>query len=87
MGTTLKHRFALPVPFDEFRVWAQQMRPTLAAGGIDAACLGVLEYVCTELLNNIVDHSGATSAEVAFDWNTNALLLHIDGSVGRTCRT
>lgn len=78
METTLKHRFALPVPFDEFRVWAQQMRPTIVAGGVEAACLGVLEYVCTELLNNIVDHSGATSAEVGFDWNPGAVALSIE---------
>jgi hypothetical protein len=78
MQTTLRHRLALPVPFDEFRAWAQQMKPTIAAGGIDAACLGVLEYVCTELLNNVVDHSGAASAEVAFDWNPNAVVFRIE---------
>jgi anti-sigma regulatory factor (Ser/Thr protein kinase) len=78
MDTTLRHRFTLPVPFDEFRVWAQQMRPWMLDGGIDTACVAVLEYVCTELLNNIVDHSGATSADVAFDWNPNSVVFHIE---------
>ena len=78
MDTTLKQRFSLRVPFDEFRVWAQQMRPSMVGGGIEAGCIGVLEYVCTELLNNIVDHSMASTAEVAFDWNANSVVLHIE---------
>lgn len=78
MDTPLRHAFALPVPFDEFRVWAQQMKPAIEAGGVEAGCVSVLEYVCTELLNNIVDHSKASSAQVAFDWNPSSVVLCIE---------
>lgn len=74
----MRHVLTLPVPFDEFRVWAQQVKPTLVGGGVEAACVSVLEYVCTELLNNIVDHSQASSAQVAFDWNSNSVALRIE---------
>ena len=57
---TLRHQFDLALPFDEFRVWAQRMRPLLTAADIEPPCLAVLEYVCTEMLNNVLDHSGAT---------------------------
>jgi signal transduction histidine kinase len=78
MDTTLEQRFSHRVPFDEFRVWALRLRPSMVGDVIEAGCVGVLEHVCTELPNNIVDHSGASTAEVAFDWNANSVVLHIE---------
>ena len=53
------------------------MRPVLADGGVEQACLDVLEYVCTEMLNNVLDHSSATSGEVLFDWNQQSVVVHV----------
>lgn len=78
MDTVLRHQFTAPLPFDEFRVWAQQMRPVLKAAGVEDACLSVLEYVCTEMLNNVLDHAGATRAAVSFDWNDQSVAVRID---------
>jgi anti-sigma regulatory factor (Ser/Thr protein kinase) len=75
---SLRHSFELGLPFDEFRVWSQRMLPLLAQAGVEQACLDVLEYVCTEMLNNVLDHSGAGEARVALDWNVNSVLVHID---------
>ena len=74
---SFRHSFQLVLPFDEFRVWGQRMRPVLEQAGIERPCLDVLEYVCTELLNNVLDHSGAGQATVALDWNARSVLVHI----------
>jgi anti-sigma regulatory factor (Ser/Thr protein kinase) len=78
VDSILRHHLSLALPFDEFRVWGQQIRPELERGGVEKACLDVLEYVCTELLNNVVDHSGARKTEVAFDWNAASVVMRID---------
>ncbi|HSB22752.1 MAG TPA: DUF4325 domain-containing protein [Burkholderiaceae bacterium] len=78
MDPALKHRLSIALPFDEFRVWGQQVRPAMATGGVEGACLDVLEYVCTELLNNVVDHSAAVAATVSFDWNPSTVALEIE---------
>lgn len=74
----LRHHLSLELPFDEFRVWSQQVRPTLEAAGVEAECLSVLDYVCTEMLNNVLDHSGASSALLGFDWNDKLVAMRID---------
>lgn len=74
---TLRHQFDLALPFDEFRVWAQRMRPLLTAADIEPPCLAVLEYVCTEMLNNVLDHSSATRATVGLDWNPSSVVVHV----------
>jgi hypothetical protein len=56
---SLPHSFEQELPFDEFRVWGQRILPLLSQAGIEPDCLKVLEYVCTEILNNALDHSGA----------------------------
>lgn len=53
------------------------MRPVLEQAGIERPCLDVLEYVCTEMLNNCLDHSGAGEARVGLDWNPRSVLVHI----------
>lgn len=77
METDLPHRFDLALPFDEFRVWSQRIRPVLVEGGVQRDCLDVLEHVCTEMLNNVLDHSGAKSVAVAFDWSPASVVVHI----------
>jgi STAS-like domain of unknown function (DUF4325) len=74
---SLRHSFELSLPFDEFRVWGQRMLPLLSQAGIERACLDVLEYVCTEMLNNVLDHSGAAKVGVGLDWNPSSVLVHI----------
>jgi anti-sigma regulatory factor (Ser/Thr protein kinase) len=74
---TLRHSFELSLPFDEFRVWRQRILPVLEQGGIEQPCLDVLEYVCTEMLNNVLDHSNAVTVAVALDWNIRSVLVHI----------
>ena len=73
----LRHHFELPLPFDEFRVWEQRVRSVLMQAGIERACIDVLEYVCTEMLNNVLDHSGATLVNVGFDWSASAVEMTI----------
>jgi anti-sigma regulatory factor (Ser/Thr protein kinase) len=75
VNTTLRNRFEVALPFDEFRVWGQQMRPLLEQAGVQTDCLAVLEYVCTEMLNNVLDHSGASMLSAAFDWSPASVAL------------
>ena len=77
-----RHRFAIDLPFDEFRVWSQRMRPMLEEARIEAPVIEVLEYVCTEMLNNVLDHSGGRAAEVALDWDAQSVVVEI-GDDGR----
>lgn len=74
---TLRHTFEFALPFDEFRVWGQSIVPVLKQAGIERPCLEVLEYVCTEMLNNVLDHSRAGKARVALDWNVQSVLVHV----------
>lgn len=53
------------------------MLPVLTQAGIERPCLDVLEYVCTEMLNNVLDHSGAGKVQVALDWNLQNVLVHV----------
>lgn len=77
----LAHGFDLEPPFDEFRVWQQRIRPVLVDGGVPSDCLATLEYVCTEMLNNVLDHSQASRASLRFGWNPRvvAFTLEDDG--------
>ncbi len=72
-----RQAFELTLPFDEFRVWVQRLLPVLEDAGIERPCLDVLEYVCTEMLNNVLDHSAANGARVALDWSTSSVVVHM----------
>jgi anti-sigma regulatory factor (Ser/Thr protein kinase) len=47
---------------DEARVWAESVRPRLA--GIPENVLAICQYGFTEMLNNVVDHSGSRTAAI-----------------------
>jgi STAS-like domain of unknown function (DUF4325) len=76
----MRHQFEVPSPFDEFRVWSQRIRPLLVEADVQRGCLDVLEYVSTEMLNNVRDHAQAREARVALDWNPNSVVMHIEDS-------
>lgn len=74
----LPHGLDLEPPFDEFRVWQQRIRPVLSDGGVEASCLSTLEYVCTEMLNNVLDHSQARQARLRMGWNPQVVALSLE---------
>jgi anti-sigma regulatory factor (Ser/Thr protein kinase) len=78
METALRHTHDLTLPFDEFRVWSHLLRPQLEEAGTGSEAIAVLEYVCTEMLNNVVAHSRASHAQVAIDWNQQSVVMRID---------
>jgi anti-sigma regulatory factor (Ser/Thr protein kinase) len=47
---------------DEARVWAESVRPGLA--GVPENVLAICQYGFTEMLNNVVDHSGSRTAVI-----------------------
>jgi len=60
----MERRFSVPLPFDEFRVWASRARPHLEADGFPMGALKVVEYVFTEMLNNALDHSSSDRTDI-----------------------
>lgn len=73
----------LDVPFDEFRIWQQRIRPECEAAGAEPAALALLEHVCTEMLNNVVDHSASPDCCVELEADSAWLVLRIvDHGVG-----
>lgn len=79
MASTL--RFKLPL--DEFRVWAQQIRPLVDAAGPEPAGTANIEYVTTELLNNVVDHSEGTYATISIQSTPDEVsLVIVDDGIG-----
>ena len=71
------------LPFEEDHLWIESIRPWLAARGIQGNALDVAQYVTTEILNNVRDHSGSPDVEIFGAVNPKEFVLHIkDSGVG-----
>jgi len=71
------------LPFEEDRLWIEWVRPWLAARGIEGEALKITNYVATEMLNNVRDHSASSAVAVRGDSNVSSFVLHVvDGGVG-----
>lgn len=71
------------LPFEEDRIWIESVRPWLVERGVDGEALKIANYVMTEMLNNVRDHSGSASVAVAGDANPTEFVLHVaDQGIG-----
>lgn len=69
------------VPYDEFRVWRQQIFPQISGANQNAE--DILEYVTTELLNNGKDHSRADRVFVTLNNMSESVRIAIaDTGIG-----
>lgn len=68
----------LTLPFDEFRVWETHLKPRCCSAGVDQEGLDILAYVCTEMLNNVLDHSGSAEVWLRFAASPNDVFIHIE---------
>lgn len=71
------------LPFEEDRIWIESVRPWLAERDVDGEALKIANYVMTEMLNNVRDHSGSNSVAVSGDANPMGFVLHVvDQGIG-----
>lgn len=71
------------LPFEEDRLWIESVRPWLGARGADGEALKIANYVVTEMLNYVRDHSGSEFVHVLGDSNPASFLVHVvDEGVG-----
>jgi len=71
------------LPFEEDRLWIESVRPWLAMHGIAGEALKITNYVATEMLNNVRDHSGSGTVAVRGESNPSSCVLHVvDEGVG-----
>jgi hypothetical protein len=71
------------LPFEEDRLWIDAIRPWLTARGVDGEAMKVANYVATEMLNNVRDHSGSRVVEVLGQATPHDFVLHVvDAGVG-----
>jgi anti-sigma regulatory factor (Ser/Thr protein kinase) len=83
LGPVRERIIALKVTagLDEDRVWTEQVRPRLQ--DLPQNVLSICQYGFTEILNNVVDHSGSPEATVAIRRTPRSIDLHVqDGGVG-----
>lgn len=74
----MEKRFPLETVKDEFRLWAQLVKPEL---DLSASALMMCEYGFTEMLNNVLDHSrgNAVSIRVEQDEQFVNMVIEDDG--------
>jgi tetratricopeptide (TPR) repeat protein/anti-sigma regulatory factor (Ser/Thr protein kinase) len=62
----LDESFTLPLapPLDEHRVWLERVAPLL--DGVAENVVDICAYGFTEMLNNVIDHSGGTTVVIRF---------------------
>jgi anti-sigma regulatory factor (Ser/Thr protein kinase) len=66
---------------DEHRVWTELVKPQLT--GLPQNVVGICRYGFTEMLNNVIDHSGSPEATVAVQRTPRSIYLHVqDSGVG-----
>ena len=90
-GRSTRYRRARPTDerrydtagLEEDRVWTEMSGPGSTLATVGATARTVLRYALTELVNNAIDHSGATEVEVAVSWKGDAVELVVrDRGVG-----
>lgn len=71
------------LPFEEDRLWIDSVRPWLVQQAAQQDALGIANYVVTEMLNNVRDHSQSVDVQVFGASSPNAILLHVvDHGIG-----
>lgn len=71
------------LPFEEDRLWIESVRPWLTRHGIAGEAMKISNYVVTEMLNNVRDHSGSSTVAVYGESNPQSCVLHVvDEGVG-----
>lgn len=60
---------------DEFRLWSQWVSPTLS---LPANVFGICLYGFTEMLNNVIDHSGARHVGIQCQQDSNKTIMSIE---------
>jgi hypothetical protein len=71
------------LPFEEDRLWIDFVRPWLVQQAAQQETLGIANYVVTEMLNNVRDHSQSANVQVFGAVSPNSILLHIvDQGIG-----
>lgn len=71
------------LPFEEDRLWIESVRPWLVARSIRGNALDLANYVATEMLNNVRDHSGSSTVEVLGAVNPSEFILSVkDAGIG-----
>jgi hypothetical protein len=71
------------LPFEEDRLWIETIRPWLQGQGVQGNALDLANFVTTEMLNNVRDHSGSPEVEVLGLSSPKDFVIHIaDTGVG-----
>ena len=90
-GRSTRYRSATPheerrYPIDgleEDRVWDEMCGPSSCVAAVSDRPRAILQYVLTEIVNNAIDHSGATEVEVSVSLRGTGVALEIiDRGVG-----
>jgi len=71
---TRELRFSLDQIKDEFRIWTQAVKPELS---LPENILGICEYGVTEVINNVIDHAGATTLSISVNSTPEGVALDI----------
>ncbi len=75
MGVTMERQFPLKTVKDEFRIWAQLVKPEL---NLSASALMMCEYGFTEMLNNVLDHSHGSTVRIRVEQGEQAVNMVIE---------
>jgi len=90
-GRSTRYRSATPYDerryptdgLEEDRVWADLSGPSSVVATISGRPRAILQYVLTEIVNNAIDHSGATEVEISVRLQGSIVELEvIDRGVG-----
>jgi anti-sigma regulatory factor (Ser/Thr protein kinase) len=90
-GRSTRYRRSNPVDtrrysthgLEEDRVWSEMSGPGMIAGDLPKIAETVLQYVLTEMVNNVIDHSGASEVEVRIARENSTVQLEVcDEGVG-----
>ena len=68
------------LPFEEDRLWIENIRPWLAGHGVQGNALDLANFVATEMLNNVRDHSGSPEVEVLGLASPKNFVIHVNDS-------
>ncbi len=78
---TQQFTFPIAPGLEEDKIWRQQIRPLLNA--IPANVLEICHYGCTEMVNNVVDHSAGQTLVIRISATANTIRIDIiDDGVG-----
>lgn len=85
-GRSTRYRKSTPVDerrystsgLEEDRVWSEMSEPGTIAGDLPKAAKRVLHYLLTELVNNAIDHSGASHVDVRITKTDPTVVLDVE---------